>query len=453
MSRSARSERGAILIQVAITLLGLALFSALVIDYGVLWTSRRQAQNSADAGALAAAIHLLYNATDTPGAVESAHNVAHDNAVWGEAPAAADVLVQTDLTCPPGSGGGPGCVRVQVNRGTTDLLGNPHTNVLPTYFANIAGITSQRISAVAMAQVYAGNAVSCIKPWIVADKWQDTTPDTDPAPYNDDSWDRDDTFDPAAPDTYDPDLGFNPTHDTGYQMPLKPGNIGTWSAGWAMEIDFLGGGGCPGSQCYKDNIEGCPDWVPTVGIFNPAGYAAAHPGENCDAQNDTADPARGCLSVKTGMSQGPTSQGVNDLVALDSDATWVEGDNPATLGVTELGYVSGGCMADGSCVDNLGNPQSISPRIVPIAIFNSTGFIDEGCSGTGCVAQVVKLAGFFIEGMCSDVYTPATRPTWCGSNSDAQKIVIGRFMDYPGQWTGEGGSVTNSFAQAVRLVR
>ena len=49
-----RTERGAIIIQVAVALLGLTLLSAFVIDNGVRWASRGQAQNAADAGALAA---------------------------------------------------------------------------------------------------------------------------------------------------------------------------------------------------------------------------------------------------------------------------------------------------------------------------------------------------------------------------------------------------------------
>ncbi len=38
------------LVQVAIALVGLIAFSAFVIDYGVMWVARRQAQNAADAG-------------------------------------------------------------------------------------------------------------------------------------------------------------------------------------------------------------------------------------------------------------------------------------------------------------------------------------------------------------------------------------------------------------------
>ena len=55
-ARAARSgnERGAILIHVAIALLGLLAFSAFSIDHGVMMVSRGQAQTAADAGALAA---------------------------------------------------------------------------------------------------------------------------------------------------------------------------------------------------------------------------------------------------------------------------------------------------------------------------------------------------------------------------------------------------------------
>jgi hypothetical protein len=442
------------IIMVAIALLALTLLSAIVLDQGILYASRRQAQNAADAGAMSAAINMRDDPSDLNEARAAARTAANANPVWGEAPAAANVLVDLVITCPPGTGGGSGCVRVDVMRGGVDRFGNAHTNTLPTFFANLAGITSQHISATATAMVSAGNSVQCIKPWVLADKWTDSTPDTDPFPYNGDSWDRDDDFIPGT-DTYNSANGYNPAQHTGYQMPLKPGNIGTWSSGWAMEIDYPSH---TGSSEYNTNIEGCPEWVPTVGIFNPSGYAGAHPGAGCNAQNDPDDPERGCLSVKTGMSQGPTSAGVATLVGLDSGATWVVGDNPATVDV-ELGYVSSPCMIANNCQAYFGDPGvlrhvDVSPRIVPIAIFNTAAFVNETCSGSGCVAQVINLAGFFVEGMCSDVYpNAATRPTWCGSPSDANKIVVGRFMKYPGTFSGEGGTTTSTFAQAIRLVR
>ena len=184
------------LIMVAICLLALTALSAVIFDYGVVWTSRRQAQNSADAAAMSAAINMRDDPSDLVQARAAARAVAAANTVWTQAPAAADVLVDLVITCPPGTGGGSGCVRVDVMRGATDRFGGVHTNVLPTFFANLLGITSQRIQATATAQVTSGNAVDCIKPWVVADKWTDTTPDTDVSPYNGDSWDRDDNYVP-----------------------------------------------------------------------------------------------------------------------------------------------------------------------------------------------------------------------------------------------------------------
>src|SRR5437762_12197199 len=59
-------ERGAILIQVAISILSLTAFSAFVVDYGVFWVARNQAQTAADAGALAGAVALAYDESVYP---------------------------------------------------------------------------------------------------------------------------------------------------------------------------------------------------------------------------------------------------------------------------------------------------------------------------------------------------------------------------------------------------
>jgi len=426
MSRFDRSsERGAILIQVAVALLGLTVFSAFVLDYGVLWSARGQAQNAADAGAMGAAVNLMWNPTDTAAAVVAARKLANANAVWGELPQTPNILVQTGLTCPPGSGGGPGCVRVDVMRGATDRNGGAHTNVLPTFFANLVGIQSQAIQATATAQVTSGNAVQCIKPWILPDKWIDNNESAG-------GWNQGDTYQPnvAPDDTYDRAHGFKYPDDQGTQVLLK-GDANAWSAGWVQEIDF----GVTGSNAYRDEIHSCPNWVPTVTIYD---------GSVPCASKTEDDPVHGCISVKTGTSVGPTDQGVTDLIALDSSATW----DPVNLKVINT------CMDNDSCVDFSGNYTPISPRIVPVALFDPAAYWTEyqSCSGTNCVAQVSNIFGFFLEGMCSDVYPdPATRPAWCGTHSDATKTVIGRMMQYPGQYN--GGSTISSFAKAIRLVR
>lgn len=436
------SQRGAIIIQVAVFLLALTAFSAFVVDYGIMWTSRGQAQNAADAGALAAATHLMLNPTSLANGQLAAKKFAAINAVWNVETAARDVLFQSGLPCPPGTSGGTGCIRVDVLRGAIDRNNVQHTNYLPTIFANLVGKTQQGVIATAMAEITAGNAVKCVKPWIVADKWIDASTGAAGGSVPG-AWDLLDTY-TAPPDSYVAP-GFTPQVDTGLQMPLKPGNIGTYNSGWAMEIDF----GCMGGNCYRDNIESCPSWVPTVGIYDGT--------LSCNAQNDTTDPVRGCLSVRTGMSQGPTSQGVNTLIGQDRGAYWVApgdaGYDPARDDPDNLGYVQSPCMSSNNCT-NGGAPTALSPRIVPIAVFDTSAFVNETCSGTGCVARVVNLMGFFIEGMCNDVYPSAgSRPAFCGSPSQANKTVLGRLMRYPGQGVGTGAPTTSSFVQMVRLVR
>jgi Flp pilus assembly protein TadG len=58
------SETGAMLVHVAVALLGLMAVSAFAVDFGVFWLSRRAAQNSADAAAMAGAIALAYDDAD-----------------------------------------------------------------------------------------------------------------------------------------------------------------------------------------------------------------------------------------------------------------------------------------------------------------------------------------------------------------------------------------------------
>ena len=54
-------DRGAVLIHVALGVLALTAFLTIVADFGLMWTARRQAQNSADAGAIAGATGLGYD--------------------------------------------------------------------------------------------------------------------------------------------------------------------------------------------------------------------------------------------------------------------------------------------------------------------------------------------------------------------------------------------------------
>ena len=127
----------------------IAAFCALVMDYGVFWAARRQAQNSADAGALAGAIALAFDDptdfSDTGAAKLSAHAAAIANKVFGDAP---DNNITTDVTfpvCPDGSGSP--CVKVDVFR--TSARSNP----LPTFFARLLSITRSELQLLRPASI------------------------------------------------------------------------------------------------------------------------------------------------------------------------------------------------------------------------------------------------------------------------------------------------------------
>jgi Flp pilus assembly protein TadG len=435
-----RDDRGAIIIHVAIALLALIAFSAFVVDMGVMWVSRRQAQNAADAGALAGAVALMKDEPRTE-AAKSALQWTSTNAIFGSTNSAANVRITfsgtpsgtcgpaCDVATIPPCGTDVGCVRADVFRNTPDrtyrsasTLGSP----IPTFFGPLIGVTGQGVRATATAWVTSGNSVECIKPWVVADKWIDNSG----TGSNTGGWDQLDTFVPGA-DSYSPP-GFKaegPDNDYGLELVLKEGQSQNYTSGWTMQIEF----GVSGSSAYRDAIEACPDFVPTVGLYDPT-----YP---CSGKTDPPDPTKGCLDVKPGMAQGPTQQGVATLVGRDSSASWNSSTNS----------ISGGCMAAGTC--------EMSPRVVPLAIFNTAAYVamDAGnaCAGGNCRAQVVNILGFFVEGMCNDVYpTLATRPAYCGTPAEASKAVVGRLMSYPGQYSGVAGAPgPATFLETVRLVR
>lgn len=157
-------EKGAILVQVAVMIMVLVGLSTYVVDYGVVWLGRVQAQNAADAGALSGAIARAYDDFNDPplagGPADlAARNAAQENDVW-DAPS----TPVASWNCPAGVVGR--CVRVDVYRDGTN-----GSAVLPTWFGPLLGITSQGVKATATAIVQTANTTNCLRPWAVADKW------------------------------------------------------------------------------------------------------------------------------------------------------------------------------------------------------------------------------------------------------------------------------------------
>lgn len=433
------SQRGAVIIQVAVALLALCAFSAFVLDYGIMWTARGQVQTAADAGALAAAISLAFeDGTDFDAAKVKAQTMAKRNVVWGEEP---DVLL-TDITfppCPPGAPGVPDtCVKVDAFR--NQLRDNP----LPIFFGNLIGISDQGVRATATAQVATASITDCLRPWAVVDRWDEFGAGAEPEYEADDDWQPNSTYDtysdgqgqsppqendlylPPGVDEDHPDgTGFT-TADSGRRFAVKSDSNenSTVSSGWFRAIRIPRTDGQNGGSVYRDNIEGCG------GL--PTSWAEPGVTEDCPddiGQDDMAYWAtQGCYAVEPGNMVGPTGQGVDTLIGDNTDV-WV-GD-------------IGGHMEDAA-----GNVIEESPRLVPIGVIDIDNFLSQDPGGANGVLRIVNIYGFFIEGM-GDV-DDATGEITCCSNGG--KAVVGRLVKI----IGTGASLrttTSTFLRSVMLVR
>lgn len=382
------------LIHVGIAIIVLMALSSFVLDYGVLWLSRAQAQTSADAGALAGATARAFDETIDPpsaggAAYTSALTAAQANLVFGAQPA---VTVAWDC---PGFVTGTGCVHVDVSN-----------SALPTFFANIFGVTSQAIQATATAQARPANASDCMRPLAVMDRWLEAQ--TPP-------WDESDSFDRyfmngnqkgqliANPDSYvaptktDPGTGFTVADNYGQQVTLKTGS--SFSGGWFQPVDVpRNGSSDTGAALYRDNLASCSGSAVSIGDY---------------------------LSTETGNMVGPTVQGISALIAQDPNATW----NSTTLTI------------DNTCAPTC---APFSPRIIALPLFNPDEFQYDtsnttwpNCPGGGSCVHVTNLIGFFVD------------------HIDPSNNVVGYLIRYPGVLTSKPGGVggPSSFSQVITLVR
>ncbi|HYN08004.1 MAG TPA: Tad domain-containing protein [Vicinamibacterales bacterium] len=356
------------LIHVALGVLCLAAFTTFVADYGLMWVARRQAQNSADAGAIAGATAFAfddpYNYADSGASKQNAYLATQTNFVWGQSPYVnitnhITFPVVPQIDCDPDNDGLSNCVRVEVFRNADNV------NALPMLFGHILGISSQNTRASAVALVMSANSSICTKPWAVADKWQEA----------DLSWDPTDTFDPPA-DTYrypgengsgDPGTGFKAPpatpNDYATEITLKLGSPSDTihpSFFMALDLSSAADSTCinQGADCYKDAIGGCAGGTWKIGDMVPK---------------------------ENGNMTGPTAQGTQDLINLDLGADW----DPIAKQIT------------GSCV---GPPYTcstpglkLSPRVVAIPVFDVELYLATGGGPGNGTVKIVNILGFFVD--------------------------------------------------------
>jgi putative Flp pilus-assembly TadE/G-like protein len=381
IQRLRRDERGMSLVFVGFSLMGFLAATTLAIDVGMMMTARSQAQNSADAGAL----NDYNNRSATGPAVTSAIGTAQANAVMSGAPS----VLPADVTFPNDPAGNPNRVRVQVFR--TTERGNP----IPTFLASMFGVPTASLGASATAEVSTANAQTCVRPFMIPDKWAEHV---DAMGNPDGPWTPNSDFNIVDnrgqaltnPDVYIPrgQSGYTGYSEMDYGMMLMlragTGNniFPTMYYSWSMPS-------MTGADDYRGNISGCNKFHIPLGI-NPPFYMTQEPGNMV----------------------GPTNQGIDDLILQDSSATF-----------------------DQSCVCVKNSSFGVSPRITPLPLYDPMYYATGKMNGRNADFKLANVMGFFIDHRS-------------GNN------VYGYIMPLLGMDDGSGGPApTGTLSKVIRLVQ
>jgi hypothetical protein len=325
--------------------------SILAIDVGMLMTARNQAQNSADAAALAGATALAFNdyddRTPTGPAVTHAIEAGTSNDVMG-----VDVKINAgDITFPLDETGEASRVSATVHR--TSERGNAVSTLVASALAgffNRPEMKTANITATATAEASPANAMTCVKPFTIPDKWieRQTAP-----------WDGNDTYDAfdnksnplANPDIY---IGADKPGYTGYNQEQNRGQLLVIRAptGNNITVSFyfslsIGGMAGSGGDDYRWNIANCNTSIMHWG-----------------------DP----LIQEPGAMGGPTIQGADDLIARDPGAYW-----------------------DDSTKTVKGSSFAQSPRTFPIPLYDPIIYDSGKRNGRPADLVVANWIGFFLE--------------------------------------------------------
>jgi len=342
--RLQRDQSGMSYVFIGLSMMAFISASMLAIDVGMLMTARSQAQNAADAGALAGATALVYdNWTDrTPSgpAVTSALAASMSNKVMSK-----DVSVKpADVEFLNDPAGEPNRVKVTVYR--TAARGNP----LPTMIAKYFGMATADIAATATAEASAANAMTCVKPFTIPDKWQEKQ--TPP-------WDGTDTYDAfnnkgvplANPDIYIPAdqpgyTGYNQESERGQRLEIRAATGNNITVSFYFSL-ALGKPPITGGSEYDWNIANC---------------------------NTTSYYWGDILQSEPGAMAGPTISGADLLIAKDPGAYWDNSTNTVR-----------------------GSAYGHSPRTFPIPLYDPIYYDSGKRNGRTADLKTANWIGFFLE--------------------------------------------------------
>jgi hypothetical protein len=328
--------------------------TTLAIDVGMFMTARSQAQNAADAGALAGAVALGFDdyddrSADGP-AVLNAISAATRNQVIG-----ANISIgPDDVTFPLGPTGLDNRVSVRVFRNAE--RGNPLLTLMGGFF----GVDTANMDAMATAEASPANAMTCVKPFIIPDKWREMTdPPFNPLTSTFEMYDKKGNPLPN-PDVYVPATnkagytGYNQEADRGTQMIIRAGSGNNIQPTFYFSLAIgVGGedvpGGLTGGAAYDWNIANCNTTIIRIGDI---------------------------VIQEPGNMVGPTVSGAELLMARDPGARWDTGQNKIV----------------GSAF-----PAGKSPRTFPIPLYDPVYYADGKKNGRYADYKVANYIGYFLE--------------------------------------------------------
>jgi hypothetical protein len=342
LQRLDQDQRGMSFVFVGMGMMAFLAATTLAIDVGMFMTARSQAQNSADAGALAGAISLAfddYNNRSASGpAVQNALETARANVVVGK-----EVDIQPGdvkfLTSPAGL---DNRVKVSVYRSAG------RKNSVPTLMGKYFGVKNVDITATATAEASPANAMTCVKPFIIPDRWvENTNPPWDDQNSTFEMIDKKgnplpnaDVYIPAGQTGY---VGYNQEADRGRRLTIRAGNGNNIHTTFYYSLAL---GDITGGAAYDWNIANCNTTIVHIGDI---------------------------VIQEPGAMVGPTVSGAELLIARDPNAYWDDAKKKVI------------------------SSQSPSPRVFPIPLYDPIYYTTQMQNGRFADFKVANYIGFFLE--------------------------------------------------------
>jgi hypothetical protein len=209
------------------------------------------------------------------------------------------------------------------------------------------GVSVVDIMATATAEAAPANAMTCVKPFIIPDRWRESSGTLATQGDTFEMYDNHGNLLPQ-PDTYIPSgpsyTGYNNEDDRGSLLTLRAGTGNNVNPSFYFSLAL---GGVTGGAEYDSNIANC-------------NHTIMHKGE--------------IAIQEPGNMVGPTVQGVDALIARDPSASWDAVNNKVV-----------NSSFDGQ-----------SPRVFPIPLYDPIYYAEGKKNGRFADFKVANWIGFFL---------------------------------------------------------